>query len=173
MARDFPTEAVPIVLAETAIELVNRLQMQTLAWRFVFNAEKLPLEEQLALSIVAAQSYTQEGDAPTTSTREALERMLDFSQSKGGRILRDLQLRYLRQDQNEDNHKVFHWRIKDLETAEKFDELAVLLGQIEQVILIQKSNPTNPNAGCDLLPEEIYFNIVGNRARHQKQKEEL
>lgn len=170
--KDLRIEAVPQVSAVTAIELVNRLQMQTQAWRYTFNEDKFPLEEQLALSIVASQSYTKEGNAPTTDTHKALSLMLSFSPSKGDRKLRNLEGRgYLRQDQNEENYKVHHWRLKDLETAEKVEALAELFGKVEEVILAQKADPQNPAAGSNLVPPSIYFNVVANQIRHRSDEE--
>mgnify|MGYP000063346106 CR=1 FL=1 len=169
--KDFRVEAVARVSAVTAIQLGNRMQMQTLAWRFTFDEEKFPLDEQLALSVVSSQSYSREGNATTTQTHSALSKMLGLNRGKGERILRKLENVYLRQDKNEDSHKVFHWRLKDREMAKKMDELAELFGKIEKVILAQISDPENPEAGRELVPESVYFNVVDNHARYQNGKE--
>lgn len=169
--KDLSVEAVPRVSAEAAIQLVNPMQMQTRAWRFIFEEDEFPLNEQLALTIVSGQSYSREGDARTTDTHSALSLMLEFKRSKSERVLRDLQGVYLRQDQNEDNYKVYHWRLKDLEMAKKMEALADLFGKIGEVILAQLADPTNPEAGHELVPESVYFNIVANHFRYKNGKE--
>lgn len=169
--KDFRVEAVPRVSAETAIELVNRHQMQTLAWRLVFEEQKFPLAEQITLIVVASQSYTQDGNAPTTATRKALALYLEVSEATADRKLRDIERKYLRQDQNEQNHKVYHWRLKDLKVAQKLDVLAVLHRKIEKVILAQLADPTNPDAGREIVPASIYFNVVANRVSYLSRKE--
>jgi len=169
--KDFIGEAVPRVSAETAIELVNRMQMQTRAWRRIFEVDQFPLADQLATEVVAAQSFTQEGSAGTTDTKKALSFMMEFTPGQSERTLRGLQNRILRQDKNEDNHKVYHWRLKNLDTAQKLNALADLFGDIEDVIRAQKADPENPDAGRKLIPEDVYFNIVANHVRYQKGKE--
>lgn len=169
--KDFRAHEVARVSAATAIQLVNRMQMQTLAWRFIFEKKKFPLDEQLALSIVSSQSYSREGNATTTQTHSALSLMLEFNRNKGERVLRSLEGTYLRQDQNDDNHKVFHWRLRDRETAKKMEALADMFGKIDEVILAQMSDPENPDAGRELVPAPIYFNVVANHNIYKNGKD--
>jgi len=168
--KHFRVEAVPRLTAETAIELVNRQQMQTRAWRVVFEEETFPLAEQITLIVVASQSYTWEGNAPTTATRNALALFLEMSPAAADRKLRDLENKYLRQDKNEENHKVFHWRLIDLDVAQKLELLAQLHRKIEDAILTQLADPENPDAGREIVPDEVYFNVVANHIRYLKKE---
>lgn len=169
--KDFRVEAVPRASAQTAITLVNPQQMQTLAFRYVFEEETFPLVEQIVLIVVTSQSYTSEGFAPTTDTSKAVMLFLEASKAKADRKLRDLEGKYLRQDQSEEEYRVHHWRLKDLETAEKMEVLAHLHRKINEVVLAQLADPENPDAGKDLVPDEIYYNVVKNRIRYLKKKE--
>ena len=169
--KDFRVEAVPRVSAETAIELVNRQQMQTRAWRVLFEEEKMPLADQVTIIVVASQSFTWEGNAPTTQTSKAVSLFLETSQATADRKVRDLEHRYLRQDQSEENYKVHHWRLKNLEVAQKLELLAQLHRKIEKTIIAQLEDPENPDAGREIVPEAIYFNVVANHVRYLNQKE--
>ena len=169
--KDFRVEAVPRVSAETAITLTNFDQMKTRAWRLIFEEEAFPLVDQIVLIVVASQSFTWEGYAPTTMTSKALTLFLEVSKPTADRKIRDLEGQYLVQDKSEENHKVYHWRLKDLPTAQKMEVLADLQRKIADVVLAQLADPTNPEAGKELVPEPVYFNVVANRIRYLNNKE--
>lgn len=154
---------VPDVEAATAIMLVNPGQMETRAWRLVFDAAKFPLDSQIALSIVAAQSYTHAGTSRTMQFYKALALWLGKSVGAAERLARRLEGQFLSQTQNQDRGTVHHWHLKNSEVRDALARFAELKRTIHRVVELQLMNPDDPESGKDLLPETVYFNIVANR----------
>lgn len=180
---------VTAVSYETAGPLINRSVMEDAAWRATVgmkppterrtNTKKPPEptalkhEERLAISVIAGWTYTHDGKIPTGDLITVLSSFLDKKRDAVMRVLRDLEAAgFISQVQSEDRGNVLHWQLRDLSVRRKVDQLVDLLQKVDQVIAIQRANPENPEAGKNMLPEGIYYNIVARRNERRAQSDQ-
>lgn len=171
---------VSVVSYGTVAPLINRAVMEDAAWREIVGlkppknrrlkagAEPKPIplkyEERLALSVIAGWTYTHDGQVTTGGLITALKKFLEKEKDAVMRILRDLEeAGFIAQVQSQDLGTVYHWHLRDFSVRQKLDNLAKLLSRIDQVIAAQIVDPENPEAGKDLVPEGVYYNIVTRR----------
>lgn len=179
---------VTTVSYETVGPLINRSVMEDAAWRATVgmkppterrrNTMKPPEptalkhEERLAISVIAGSTFTHDGEIHTGDLVTVLSKFLDKKRDAVMRILRDLEAAgFISQVQSEDRGTVLHWQLRDLSVRRKLDQLVDLLLIVDQVIAIQRADPENPEAGKDLLPEGIYYNILAQRNMRRAQLE--
>jgi hypothetical protein len=150
--------------------------METLAWRHVLGQAKVKLEDQLILSVVAAQRYSYDGAQKTMDLLAVLSVYLDKGHDAVDRRLRQLENILLRQSMNEDRGNVHHWNLKDRAVAAAVAKFAELRLVISKVVALQADNPDDLEIGKELLPAGVYFNVAANRAErlaaHQAEGEE-
>ena len=126
-------------------------------------------EERDTLSVIAGWTYTHDGKVRTGDLVAALTKFLDCQRDAVMRVLRDLEAAcFVRQVQNDEQGNIYNWMLReDKSVHHRLDRLVNVLERIDEMIAIQRKNPENPEAGKDLLPEGIYFNIVANRDKRR------
>jgi hypothetical protein len=152
--------------------------MEDAAWRLIVGEkikgynEPSPLiyEERMAISVIAGWTYTHDGQVSTGDLTKVIGQFIDRGKDAVARILRDLEAAgFISQVENEDNAALLHWQLRDISIRSKLDRLADVLAIIDRVVAIQRADPENPQAGMELLPEGIYYNIVVRRNERRAQ----
>lgn len=182
----FHRPSVSMVEYKTAGPLINHEVMVDAAWRKIVGLkppqtrrvkasvlpkpQALTYDERLTISVIAGWTYTHDGKITTGNLVEVLEAYLDRKRDAVMRILRDLEeAQFISQIQSEDRGTVYYWQLRDNVVRAKLDHLVDVLAKIAEVIAIQRADPENSDAGKDLLPEGIYYNLVVRRNAHRAQ----
>jgi hypothetical protein len=137
----------------------NAVMMEDRAYRWLFGREvNEDIRTVLRWILLLQHKY---GKAPTMELRDAVSAVQDVGASVARTYMHDAEERGYAGSKPGDLGNELLWTLK-AEAKVKWLRVQSLRPRIAEVVGIQLSDPTNRTAGADLLPPEVYYNIVGD-----------
>jgi hypothetical protein len=141
---------------DLAILMINEEAMKDEAFKYVYKVRVLrDFRRVLMWSVAYMAKYARHPTAGELGVR--IETANDCSEPKARDFIKWAEDHDLISSEK-DGTKVFYFYSK--EQLAKLYELANYLAVIPAVVNKQRANPTDPAAGSELLPQEVYYNVV-------------
>lgn len=144
--------------AET-IAIINRPLMEDAAWRYVYGSKiEQRLRDVINWTAVLATFFN--GQVPTMRLVEAVEAALDSTRPTARKYIEVAYERRLvsRQPDYDDERRTNYFL--SAQQIRMRNDVSDLINAIDDVLAAQVAEPTNPVAGADRLPAEVYQNVV-------------
>lgn len=144
---------------EELILSFNAVVMQDKAYRAVFGqAVNEDLRAVLRWIIGLQRKF---GKVPTTELRDAVSEAIGMGASVARTSMHDVEERGYAGSKSGDLGNEFLWDLKP-GAREKWIEVQQLCLRIADVVRAQLADPTNPTAGSQMLPTEVYYNVIAD-----------
>lgn len=142
--------------------LINRPAMEDRIFPHVYGA-KVQRDVRRALTWLVAFQAKYKAHAPAEKLNELVEIANDCSRPVArARIKRAIDLGLLSQES--DGKNVFYFL--NGPQMRKARQVIALLRVLDKVIEKQDENPHDPLAGSELLPRDVYYNVLDNFSKH-------